>query len=295
MLRYLQTGSCLWIAFAVLGTVPLAAQGGAPRGPELLMHPQYDRGQPVSPIFEGWYRNADQTYTLVFGFYNRNAVEHLEVPLGPENFIEPAIYDGIQPTSFPTGRPAFSIGRGWGVFGVVVPADFSPSDQVTWTLQSKGRTHSVPGRISSPEYQLTEVDQPVGNGSMPPRVRFEQRGAEGIGFTGVTSSRTLRTRVGVPVALEVWAADNFQEGRRQPVPINLTWHKYAGPSGGEVTFASRSLTARAEGSQASTMATFSVPGDYVLRVEAGNFGARDSTNENHCCWTNGYVKVTVVP
>ena len=43
---------------------------------------------------------------------------------------------------------------------------------------------------------------------------------------------------------------------------------------------------------ATTTATFSEPGDYLLRVQAidgtGSF-------EFYCCWTNGYVEVTVMP
>ena len=43
---------------------------------------------------------------------------------------------------------------------------------------------------------------------------------------------------------------------------------------------------------ATTTATFSEPGEYLIRVQAiespGSF-------EFHCCWTNGFVKVTVTP
>jgi len=45
-----------------------------------------------------------------------------------------------------------------------------------------------------------------------------------------------------------------------------------------------------EGGKAHTTATFSTPGDYVLR-----FLAQDSQTGNKCCWTNGYVKVSVQP
>jgi hypothetical protein len=40
--------------------------------------------------------------------------------------------------------------------------------------------------------------------------------------------------------------------------------------------------------KAHTTATFSEPGDYMLL-----FLAIDSRSANKCCWTNGYVKVTV--
>ena len=59
-------------------------------------------GGPVIPIFEGWYQNPDGTYELSFGYYNVNTEEVLEVPLGPDNFIEPQELDGGQPTRFET-------------------------------------------------------------------------------------------------------------------------------------------------------------------------------------------------
>jgi hypothetical protein len=58
-------------------------------------------GDFVAPFFDGWYQNPDGTYTLSFGFFNRNTQEIVEVPLGPNNYIEPAEFDGVQPTYFP--------------------------------------------------------------------------------------------------------------------------------------------------------------------------------------------------
>ena len=65
--------------------------------------------------------------------------------------------------------------------------------------------------------------------------------------------------------------------------MTVTWVKYRGP--GAVTFAEPEPTV--EDGQATTTATFSEPGDYILRVLAG------STGGSQCCWTNGYVRVTV--
>jgi hypothetical protein len=60
-----------------------------------------------------------------------------------------------------------------------------------------------------------------------------------------------------------------------------------------VTFSEKETTLEgAEPGQASTTATFSAPGEYVLRVKAiEDFSAF----VQHCCWTNGYVTVTVTP
>ena len=46
----------------------------------------------------------------------------------------------------------------------------------------------------------------------------------------------------------------------------------------------------AEGS-ATVTATFDQPGDYLLRVQGIDDPVEDF--EFHCCWTNGYVPVTV--
>ena len=39
--------------------------------------------------------------------------------------------------------------------------------------------------------------------------------------------------------------------------------------------------------------TFAQPGAYMLRVRADNFGRPDTSAGNQCCWTNGYIQVTV--
>ena len=43
----------------------------------------------MSPAFEGWERDADGTRYFVFGYMNRNWEEEIDVPVGPDNNIEP--------------------------------------------------------------------------------------------------------------------------------------------------------------------------------------------------------------
>ena len=57
-------------------------------------------GQPVIPLFEGYYENPDGTYEICFGYFNLNTEQDLDVPFGPANFIEPTEFDGGQPTHF---------------------------------------------------------------------------------------------------------------------------------------------------------------------------------------------------
>jgi hypothetical protein len=51
-------------------------------------------------------------------------------------------------------------------------------------------------------------------------------------------------------------------------------------------------TATAASGKATTTATFSEPGEYVLRVVANDWSG-DGGRGAQCCWTNGQVKVSV--
>src|SRR3954467_5130169 len=55
----------------------------------LPLTPQRERGASISPAFEGWYPNADGSFSLLLGYYNRNAKETLDIPVGPNNRVEP--------------------------------------------------------------------------------------------------------------------------------------------------------------------------------------------------------------
>ena len=88
---------------------------------------------------------------------------------------------------------------------------------------------------------------------------------------------------------------------KEPIPIkrelvpsmNATWFKHSGPVGGKVEFKpDKQPIAEAQG-KATTMASFSEPGEYVVRVRADTFGNIDSTPDDQCCWSNGYWKVRV--
>ena len=91
----------------------------------------YSRGQSVSPAYEGWWQNDDGSYTMFFGYMNSNWEEELDVPIGPDNRIEPGGPDRGQPTHFYPRRNLF-------LFTVEVPSDFG-DDEVIWTLQCRGR------------------------------------------------------------------------------------------------------------------------------------------------------------
>ena len=71
-----------------------------------LAQQSYATGQNIAPAYEGWERNDDGSFNLVFGYMNRNWEEVIDVPVGPENRIEPGGPDQGQPTHFyPAAQP----------------------------------------------------------------------------------------------------------------------------------------------------------------------------------------------
>ena len=247
-------------------------------------------GGPVVPIFEGWYRNPDGTFELSFGYFNVNTEETLEIPLGSDNFIIPAELDGHQPTRFepvPDGDR-----RHWGAFTVTVPADFGDRD-VVWTLHARGQTLSVPGRLTSPSYELAGWAFP-GRSSMSPLLRWTPAGPAGRGPHGITGD-ARRAKVGTPLDLRGWVTRDAGAAADLR-PINIKWFKHQGP--GDATFTERTAViepdawAQEGGAEVATEVRFSAPGEYLLRLLAFNV-VREF--EFQCCWTNGFVSVTVDP
>lgn len=247
-------------------------------------------GGPVIPIFEGWYQHPDGSYELSFGYFNTNTEELIDIPIGADNFIEPAQYDGVQPTHFlavPEGDR-----RHWGTFTVSVPADFGDQD-VVWTLRmDNGRQFSVPGRVTRPPYELHGAIFP-GDSTASPLLWLEPDGSKGVGPWGV-STGPLTGRVGQALSLTVWTTrvDQYRSDAR---PINVRWFKHQGP--GSATFSHPTTvveTSRwmaAEGGSVDTEVIFGSPGHYVLRALAYNT-IREF--EFQCCWTNGYFHITVI-
>jgi hypothetical protein len=244
-------------------------------------------GQTVTPAYEGWYKNPDGSISLSFGYLNRNSEEAVEIPIGPENRIDPGEANQGQPTHF---QPR----RHWGVFAVKVPADFGDK-KLTWTLRFRGATYAIPGSLHS-NWQIDALEGEAGSGNTPPVLKFDATGPEGSGPLGLTAG-PLSAAVGNPLTVNVWARDDGKastsvaSGGRGAAPVSLAWFKHQGP--GDVTFAPQSGRAAAAGAQFTTTATFSKPGDYVLRVRANDASGVANAGHAQCCWSNGFVKVTV--
>jgi len=266
-------------------------------------------GDIVAPMFNGWFANKDGTVTMMFGFANRNREEIVDIPLGPNNKIEPAQFDGVQPTHFPTyTRRGFVGMQERGVFSVTLPADMADTE-VVWTLTHAGHTYSIPGRATSTAYEMSR--DPRAFGSLSPAIRFDLNGAEASDIRNMLYAPRITTSVGKPVTLSAYIQDRGERDEYEvdPIyPLGTEWILHQGPAEPDIDQVSITGRERAEeageGStssrnngweEVSTQATFPQPGDYVIRLRVDNFMAPDSQFDNQCCWTNAYVPVTVTP
>jgi len=199
----------------------------------------------------------------------------LDIPVGPGNRVSPGEPDQGQPTHFLPRRH-------YGVFTVTVPADFGVRE-VVWTLDIRGQRFEIPGRIQS-GYEIDPLHAPA-TGLSAPLLRLEQEGPEGRGPHGIASA-PLTATVGAPLEVTALALDD--EGRQ----VTLRWAKFRGP--GEVTFdpATIPVSRSDPEGRATTTVTFSTPGEYILYVRANNSGV-GSAGHAQCCWTNGFVAVSV--
>jgi hypothetical protein len=260
----------------------------------LPLEPVHEAGASITGAFEGWFTNADGSFSLLLGYFNRNAKQEVDIPIGPDNRIEPGGPDQGQPTHFLTGRQ-------WGMFTVKVPPDFG-KNKLTWTIVANGQTMVIPASLH-PDYEISPLFEAATSNS-PPVLRFEQNGPSAQGPAGISVDRTAK--VGTPLSLSVWVQDDARLStssgappRNLGLPVTLRWTKFRAP--GEVMFgnASPAVEKTAGGNpgepfagKATTTATFSVPGNYVLHLVLNDYSGEGGQGFQ-CCWTNGQVRVSV--
>jgi hypothetical protein len=305
---------------AASGTLIRAGQTGVGQTPSgfPLSQTVRERGSSVTGAYEGWYYGKDgNTYALV-GYFNRNTKQEFDIPVGPNNRIEPGGPDQGQPTHFLAGRQ-------WGVFSVQLPKDLG-NKKLTWTIVANGFTNAI--TLHTQADYIVEPYEDAANKNTPPKLKFEPNGPSVSGAPTSVAAKYTAT-VGTPLALTVWASDegpkiNIPEtpaggrgrgrgrgttpttadaaaeppqGRGRGAggfgnpPLAVTWSWMRGPAAPKFDNAKPSIDTN-DGGKATTYVTFSAPGDYLLRVE-GNDSTGAGGGGFQCCWTTAHVAVAV--
>ena len=254
---------------------------------------RYARGQNVAPAFEGWERNPDGTFNMVFGYLNRNYEEHVDIPIGPNNSVDLGGDDRGQPTHFYPRRQRF-------VFKVAVPKDWDKNRKVAWTLTSHGRTDVAKGWLQ-PEWELNQGVYSENNGGGVLEEGNQAPVVEGSRAQTVTLPSPLTLKVsarddGLPkpprrtanaaiaTAAAAPANPDPNNRRRSTQGLRIRWIQYRGP--GKVTFDPDNAPAvYGKPVELTTKVSFSAPGTYLLRAIASD-GQLESIHE---------VTVTVNP
>lgn len=246
----------------------------------------YTSGQNVAPVFEGWERNADGSFNMLFGYFNRNREEVVDVPVGADNKFEPGDADRGQPTHFYPFR-----NRYW--FRVRVPADFG-SKELVWTLTSHGKTERAfatlnPNYVSGPSIQQLDV--------AGINLWWAEDGVNKPPVVRVDGDIKRHAKVGEPLTLAATVTDDGVP----PAPAKpergsrYAWHGlrvawfvdrgagsvvfdppqfkvYPDPSGNSPWTPGWTAPPVPEGGRYPVTAVFSARGDYVVRVMAHDGG-----------------------
>ena len=291
--------SKLLVAAGVVAGLVVAPQLAPAQLDHLPYMLKYNKGQNVQPVFQGWSRNADGTYEMHLGYLNRNYLEELHIPVGPDNNIEPGGPDQGQPTYFYTRNNRQ-------IFSVTVPADFG-SQELIWSLTVRGVTEQAVGWLQ-PEW---EIDPDTGgrqlgdeaSRNLPPTVTLSASSNVSLqdklqltanvtddGLPTPRGERQLQRNRAVgqeipPILVPPEGAPepptnlpqlnvNARGRQSRPEPpdgLSVSYIVWRGPA--DVTF--DPPFAEVESGSATTSATFAQPGDYVLQARAHD-GAQSS-------------------
>jgi hypothetical protein len=245
--------------------------------PTELPSTKFKSGQDIVPYYEGWIRNTDGSFDLVFGYFNRNWEEEIAIAPGPDNIVEPGGPDRGQPTYFLPRR------QGW-VYRVRVPADFGKG-VVTWTIKANGKTGKAYGELLPVEEITERIVMTRGNlnpgdddPNRPPAITIAQTGTASIDaplalVANVTDDGLPKPRPAAPArAAQPGDATTIQAQANSSAPtrprgLNVTWMQLRGPA--RVRF-DRAAAILVENGKAETSARFGERGIYVLRATAND-------------------------
>jgi hypothetical protein len=314
-------------ATAAIALAAAATAAAQVNRPPLAGEPLGLTGEAIYPAFESWGPDKNGDALLLLGYYNRNKNQTIDVPIGPDNRIEPDGPDHGQPTHFYPGRQH-------GVFAIRVPKD-AAERRYTWTLTANGQT-SVVTFWANPPYWVNFYRHPA-NSNEPPIIRLTRDGAAMTGPPGGIA-QTLQAAVGTPLPLTVLASDVPMQERAEQEELDararatsptaradaavavvgdqvigigvarpagtpasrapdiiVNWREHRGPA--RVSFAPERIPLVTKGDpktvvEAATTATFGVPGDYVIRAQV-NDTSGDGGGGEQCCWTTALIRVVV--
>ena len=257
----------LVVAAGLTGLVCLAAAPAADAQ-------TYHSGQNLQPVFEGWVQNPDGSFDIVFGYLNRNYEEELNVPVGPNNFLEPGDIDQGQPTYFYPRRQRFA-------WRVRVPADWGDKELV-WTVTAHGRTDRAVGWLV-PEQIIDEqvIAMNRAGGGAPeiqndaPSITLPEGRRRTVAVGETLSLTAVIADDGVPEMRP--ARSSRPPGRRNALGLRLAWIQYRGPGTVDFDPFVRPMVDHTPGwtppplpedGRIVTTARFSEPGTYVIRAMA---------------------------
>lgn len=273
-----------WGCGLVAAVVITAAASSAQQLPPINV--KRTSGQSIVPVFEGWERNDDGTFSLVFGYMNRNYTEGLSVPVGPNNRFESGDADRGQPTYFYPRRHQF-------LFRVKVPKDWGEKELI-WMLYVNGQTEKAYGSLKA-VWELSRsvmVDNLHGNNNInlaaldkPPTLQIDPVPASVSLASTLTLTGVATDTDGIPPpskprarGLAVGRSDSdapapfmnvpLAPPLRFPAGLSAGWFVYRGPAA--VTFDVDGYKPVPPSGTFVTKATFSEPGTYVLRAVASD-------------------------
>ena len=246
---------------------------------------QYARGQDVAPVFEGWERNPDNTFSMVFGYLNRNYQEEVDMPVGPANTVDLGTGDAGAGKSGDRGQPThFYPRRQRFLFRVVVPADWDKQQKVIWTLSSHGLTNQAKGWLQ-PEWELSPdvMVENSGGGVLDPNNHPPALTVADVPSITLPDQATLTATAsddGLPKPYRRTPSNPDRDSQpHRPRGVDIKWIQYRGP--GKVTFDPQaSAVVYGEPVTLTSKVSFTAPGAYVLRAIAYDgqlFTSRDVT------------------
>ncbi len=245
-----------WIMALATLAGPLAAAAGA------------QQNQPIYPVYDGFLKNPDGSYTLAFGYFSHNA-DPVTIAPGASNSFGPVPVDRMQPTTFHPGHWRFQC-------AMVVAPEFD--GRMVWTLAYAGTSTGTSQRMLQSNWNLVEgaADLKKIDYAKAPRGVCLNR-APAVRVLGLTARPG-----GPPPTLTVALNEELNlfgsvrdEGLPRGKSVAAGWKMLKGP--GTVTFTIPGA--------ARTKATFSAVGAYELELTASDSEFTESTR----------VTVTVAP